>query len=61
MNKANTFLSGGSVTAGGVTASGVTYTGPGSYTLTAAQRAVAITLADALDKYNNNKKPCTNP
>jgi hypothetical protein len=34
--------------------SGIGYTGPsGTYTLTAAQRALAIQLKDALDKYNN--------
>lgn len=48
--KADTFLSGGTVN--GVP--GITYTGPsGTYTLTAAQRALAIQLKDALDKYNN--------
>ena len=61
VDKANSFLSGGTVTAGGVTATGVTYTGPGSYTLTTAQRKVATTLAEALDAYNNNKKGCKNP
>lgn len=62
VNKANSFLSGGTVTAGGQTATGVNYTGPsGTYTLTAAQRAVAETLKNALDRYNNNKKDCQNP
>lgn len=61
IDKADAFLSGGTVTAGGVTATGVTYTGPGTYTLTSAQRSVALTLALALDKYNNNKKGCSNP
>ena len=50
-DKADAFLSGG--VADGVT--GITYTGPtGSYTLSAAQRAEAIKLKDAMDKYNNN-------
>jgi hypothetical protein len=62
VTKADAFLSGGTVTAGGVTATGVTYTGPsGTYTLSASQRAVAETLKNALDKYNNNKKGCLNP
>jgi hypothetical protein len=61
VTKAGAFLSGGTVTAGGVTATGITYTGPGTYTLSASQRAVAETLKDALDKYNNNKKGCLNP
>jgi hypothetical protein len=59
--KADSFLSGGTVTVGGKTASGVNYTGPsGTYTLNATQRAIATSLANALDKYNNNKG-CTNP
>ena len=50
-DKADAFLSGG--VADGVT--GITYTGPtGNYTLSAAQRAEAILLKDAMDKYNNN-------
>ena len=50
-DKADAFLSGG--VADGVT--GITYTGPtGNYTLSAAQRAEAITLKSAMDKYNNN-------
>ena len=50
-DKADAFLSGG--IADGVT--GITYAGPtGSYTLSAAQRAEAIKLKDAMDKYNNN-------
>jgi hypothetical protein len=51
VNDANSFLSGGTVD--GVT--GITYTGPtGNYSgLTAAQRAEAIKLKSALDKYNN--------
>jgi hypothetical protein len=61
VNKADAFLSGGTVTAGGRTATGVNYTGPsGTYTLSANQRAVAETLKNALDKYNNNKA-CQNP
>jgi hypothetical protein len=60
VNKANTFLNGGTVTVNGVTATGPVYTGPGSYTLNANQRTVALALKDALDAYNNNKK-CTNP
>ena len=59
--KANTFLSGGTVTVGGVTTSGVVYAGPaGTYALSATQRTVALTLKDALDRYNNGK-PCVNP
>jgi hypothetical protein len=62
VNKANSFLSGGTVTAGGQTATGLNYTGPsGTYTLSASQRAVAETLKNALDRYNNNKKDCQNP
>jgi hypothetical protein len=62
VNKANTFLSGGTVTVGGVTAPGVNYTGPsGTYTLTSFQRTVANLLKSALDSYNNNAKKCTNP
>jgi hypothetical protein len=61
VTKADAFLNDGSVTAGGVTATGVNYTGPGTYTLSASQRAVAETLKNALDRYNNNKKGCLNP
>jgi hypothetical protein len=62
VTKAEEFLSGGTVTVGGVTATGVNYTGPsGTYTLSASQRAVAETLKNALDRYNNNKKGCLNP
>ena len=62
VNKANSFLSAGTVTAGGRTATGINYTGPsGTYTLSAAQRAVAETLKNALDLYNGNKKDCQNP
>ena len=51
VGKADTFLSGQVVD--GVT--GINYTGPsGNYTLTAAQRTLAISLKNALDKYNNN-------
>ena len=59
VNKANSFLSGGTVTVKGVTATGPVYSGPGTYTLTANQRSVALALKDALDAYNNNKS-CTN-
>ena len=39
----------------------VGYTGPGgTYTLTSAQRARAVQLANALDGYNA-QKTCTNP
>jgi Prealbumin-like fold domain len=62
VGKADSFLTGGTVTAGGVTATGIDYTGPsGTYDLSGSQRAVATTLADALDKYNNDKKGCANP
>jgi hypothetical protein len=33
---------------------GVNYTGPGKYTLTAAQQSLAITLTGKLDTYNRN-------
>jgi Prealbumin-like fold domain len=60
--KADTFLSGGTVTVDGVTTAGVIYTGPsGTYNLTAAQRTIAEALKDALDKYNNGAKSCPNP
>ena len=59
--KANTFLSGGTVSVGGTTATGIAYTGPtGTYTLSATQRTVALKLKDALDAYNNGKS-CANP
>src|SRR5207249_12193464 len=61
VNKATTFLKGGTVTVGGTTATGVNYVGPsGTYTLTANGRTVATKLANALDGYNNNKS-CSNP
>ena len=61
VNKATSFLKGGTVTAGGTTATGVNYVGPsGTYTLTANQRTVAVKLSTALDGYNNNKS-CSNP
>jgi Prealbumin-like fold domain len=62
VNKADTFLSGGTVTVNGITTAGITYTGPsGTYNLTANQRAVAESLKNALEKYNNGAKSCTNP
>jgi hypothetical protein len=62
VNKADTFLSGGTVTVNGITTVGINYTGPsGTYILTADQRTVAQALKDALDKYNNGSKSCTNP
>ena len=61
VNKATSFLKGGTVTAGGTTGTGVNYVGPsGTYTLTANGRTVATKLASALDSYNSNKG-CTNP
>jgi hypothetical protein len=61
VNKATSFLTGGTVTVGGTTATGVNYVGPsGTYTLTANGRTVATKLATALDGYNNNKS-CSNP
>jgi len=61
VNKATSFLKGGTVTVGGTTATGVNYVGPsGTYTLTAQQRAIAVALASALDAYNQNKS-CVNP
>jgi Prealbumin-like fold domain len=60
VNKATSFLKGGTVTVGGKTAAGVNYVGPsGTYTLTATQRAIAVALASALDAYNQNKS-CSN-
>jgi hypothetical protein len=61
VNKANSFLKGGTVTVSGTTATGINYVGPsGTYTLNANQRTVAVKLAAALDAYNNNKT-CANP
>lgn len=61
VNKANSFLTGGTVTAGGTTATGVNYVGPsGTYPLTTQQRAVALILHAALTAYNENKS-CLNP
>jgi Prealbumin-like fold domain len=61
VNKATTFLSGGTVTVKGKTAAGVNYIGPsGTYTLNATQRAIAVALSNALNAYNNNTKSCTN-
>jgi hypothetical protein len=61
VDKATSFLKGGTVTVGGNTAAGVNYVGPsGTYTLTATQRAIAVALAAALDAYNQNKS-CVNP
>jgi hypothetical protein len=61
VDKATSFLKGGTVTVGGTTATGVNYVGPsGTYTLNANQRAVALALALALDAYNQNKS-CSNP
>lgn len=49
--QADTFLSGGTVN--GIP--GITYVGPaGKYTLTTAQRSLAISLKTKLDMYNNN-------
>ena len=54
VTKADNFLKGQSVTYGSITATGVNYTGPNAtYTLTSAQRNLAIALKNALDKYNN--------
>ena len=62
VNKATSFLKGGTVTVGGTTATGINYIGPsGSYTLSANQRTVAVKLSTALDAYNNNSKTCSNP
>src|ERR671935_5352 len=62
VNKATSFLKGGTVTVSGKTAAGVNYVGPsGTYTLNATQRAIAVALSGALDAYNNNSKSCTNP
>jgi Prealbumin-like fold domain len=52
--KSDAFLKGQSVTYAGITANGINYTGPASsYTLTSAQRNLAIALKSAMDKYNN--------
>jgi hypothetical protein len=62
VNKATSFLKGGTVTVGGTTATGINYIGPsGTYTLSANQRTVAVKLSTALDAYNNNSKTCSNP
>ena len=62
VNKASSFLKGGTVTVAGTTATGINYVGPsGTYTLNANQRTVAIKLSTALDAYNNNSKTCSNP
>ena len=61
VTKANAFLSGTTVTVNGITAPGIVYTGPGgTYTLTAAQRSIAVALANALADYNTGAKKCTN-
>jgi len=61
VNKASSFLKGGTVTVGGTTATGINYVGPsGTYPLNAKQRTVALALAAALDAYNNSKS-CANP
>jgi hypothetical protein len=42
-------------------APGVVYTGPGgTYTLTSAQRAIAVALGNVLGAYDQNAKKCTN-
>jgi hypothetical protein len=62
VNKATSFLKGGTVTVSGNTAAGVNYVGPsGTYTLNSTQRAIAVALSNALNNYNNNGKSCTNP
>jgi hypothetical protein len=61
VNKANTFLKGGTVTVSGTTTIGINYVGPsGTYTLTANQRTVALALQTALTRYNENTS-CSNP
>jgi hypothetical protein len=61
VDKATSFLKGGTVTVSGTTATGINYVGPsGTYTLNANQRTVAAKLAAALDAYNNSKT-CSNP
>jgi hypothetical protein len=62
VNKATSFLKGGTVTVSGNTAAGVNYVGPsGTYTLNSTRRAIAVSLSNALNNYNNNGKSCTNP
>ena len=62
VNKATSFLKGGTVTVSGKTAAGVNYVGPsGTYNLNATQRAIAVALSNALNTYNNNGKTCPNP
>jgi hypothetical protein len=54
INKADAFLKAQLVTYAGITATGINYVGPsGTYTLSAAQRSLAIALKSAMDKYNN--------
>jgi hypothetical protein len=54
IDKADAFLRGQSVTYAGITATGVNYTGPaGTYSISNAQRDLAIALKSALDRYNN--------
>jgi len=54
IDKADAFLKGQTVTYAGITATGVNYIGPSAtYSLTDAQRSLAIALKSALDKYNN--------
>src|SRR5436853_2114922 len=61
VNKATSFLKGGTVTVSGKTAAGVNYVGPsGTYNLSATQRTIAVALSGALDAYNSGKS-CTNP
>jgi len=43
-----------SITAANAFLSSINFTGPGNYTLTSAQKATAINLADALDAYTND-------
>jgi len=58
ISKADTFLTKPpttTVTFGSNSAPSINYTGPtGTYNLTTAQRNLAVSLKDALDKYNNN-------
>lgn len=55
MSTAQAFLTGSTVTYDGVTAPGVNYTGPtATFTLTSAQRTVAIDLANDLSTYNSS-------
>jgi hypothetical protein len=54
INKADAFLTGQLVTYAGITATGINYIGPSAtYTLSSAQRSLAIALKSAMDKYNN--------